>query len=70
MTTISPRHISAVIAEELCAVTTRAAELAEREMIAQGHGAPPAPYVLLVLGSGGRGRSSDPARERRTLIRT
>ena len=38
-------------------MTARAAEIAEAEMIAAGHGPAPADYALLVLGSGGRGES-------------
>lgn len=38
-------------------MTRRAAVLAELAMQAQGHGAPPCRYAVLVLGSGGRGES-------------
>ena len=54
---IDARIISEIISEELCAVTRRAAILAERQMLAEGRGSPPCPYALLVLGSGGRGES-------------
>lgn len=54
---IDARIIAEIVSEELCAVTRRVAILAEREMLAEGRGAPPCPYVLLVLGSGGRGES-------------
>jgi signal-transduction protein with cAMP-binding, CBS, and nucleotidyltransferase domain/DNA polymerase III epsilon subunit-like protein len=50
-------EVAAVIAAEGRAMTARAAELAEAEMKAQGHGSSPAPYAILVLGSGGRGES-------------
>jgi CBS domain-containing protein len=51
------RGICAVISAELCALTRRAAELAESQMAAEGRGAAPVPYAVLVLGSGGRGES-------------
>jgi DNA polymerase-3 subunit epsilon/CBS domain-containing protein len=51
------RGICAVISAELCALTQRAAELAEERMAAEGKGSPPVPYAVLVLGSGGRGES-------------
>jgi CBS domain-containing protein len=51
------RGVCAVISAELCALTRRAAELAEARMAAEGKGAPPVPYAVLVLGSGGRGES-------------
>jgi DNA polymerase-3 subunit epsilon/CBS domain-containing protein len=54
---LSGREVAAVIAGELRAVTHRAAVIAENRMLDGGHGAPPCPYVLLVLGSGGRGES-------------
>ena len=54
---IDARIISEIVSEELCAVTRRAAILAEREILAAGRGAPPCPYAVLVLGSGGRGES-------------
>ena len=50
-------EIAAVVAEELCALTARAAALAAEAMAAEGRGAPPSAYALLVLGSGGRGES-------------
>lgn len=49
--------ITAVISGEICALTKRAAEMAERRMKAEGKGRPPARYAVLVLGSGGRGES-------------
>ena len=51
------RGICAVISAELCALTRRAAALAEARMAAEGKGGPPVPYAVLVLGSGGRGES-------------
>lgn len=54
---IDARIVSEIISEELCAITRRTAVLAEQAMLADGHGAPPCPYSVLVLGSGGRGES-------------
>ncbi len=54
---VSGRDIAAVISRELGALTRRAGVLAERRMQAEGQGAPPCPYALCVLGSGGRGES-------------
>lgn len=54
---LSGREISAVISRELGAMTHRAAVLAEERMRDAGHGAPPCPYALAVLGSAGRGES-------------
>lgn len=54
---VEPRQIAAVISGEMCAVTRKAAILAERRMAADGAGPPPVAYALLVLGSGGRGES-------------
>lgn len=49
--------IAEIVSEELRAMTRRAAILAEAEMAADGKGAAPCAYALLVLGSGGRGES-------------
>ena len=54
---VDPRDIGAVISRELCALTRRACEVAEDEMLEGGSGPPPTPYAFLVLGSGGRGES-------------
>jgi len=54
---VDPRTVAAVISTELCALTRRAAELGKQRLAAEGLGAPPVPYALLVLGSGGRGES-------------
>jgi CBS domain-containing protein len=54
---VEPRAIAAVISTEICAMTRRAAELAEEAMFADGKGPPPCPYAVMVLGSGGRGES-------------
>jgi DNA polymerase-3 subunit epsilon/CBS domain-containing protein len=54
---LDARRVAAIISAEGRAMTARAAELAERIMVAEGRGAAPASYCLLVLGSGGRGES-------------
>ncbi|MCO5146462.1 MAG: DUF294 nucleotidyltransferase-like domain-containing protein [Aquamicrobium sp.] len=54
---IDPRIVAEIVSEELRALTRRAAVLAEQAMRAEGHGAAPCPYAVLVLGSGGRGES-------------
>ncbi len=54
---ISALKIAGVISQVLRDTTARAAELAEAELAEAGWGGPPAPYALLVLGSGGRGES-------------
>ena len=54
---LDAREAASVISAEGRAMTARAAEIAEAEMIAAGHGPAPADYALLVLGSGGRGES-------------
>jgi DNA polymerase-3 subunit epsilon/CBS domain-containing protein len=54
---VDPRDVAAVISRELCALTRRAAEIAERDMGREGLGPAPVPYALLVLGSAGRGES-------------
>ncbi|MGE0231100.1 MAG: DUF294 nucleotidyltransferase-like domain-containing protein [Flavobacteriaceae bacterium] len=50
-------EVAGIVSRELGAITRRAAELAEAAMKADGKGAAPVPYALLVLGSGGRGES-------------
>ena len=54
---LDARQVAAIISAEGRAITARAAELAERIMVEDGRGPAPAPYCLLVLGSGGRGES-------------
>ncbi|HET8727817.1 MAG TPA: DUF294 nucleotidyltransferase-like domain-containing protein, partial [Alphaproteobacteria bacterium] len=53
---VAPLDVAAVISEVMRAMTGRAAELAQAEMAARGEGAP-APFCVLILGSGGRGES-------------
>jgi DNA polymerase-3 subunit epsilon/CBS domain-containing protein len=54
---VGGRDIAAVISRELGAATRAAAVIAERRMHDAGHGAPPCPYAVAVLGSAGRGES-------------
>jgi len=53
---VDARQVAAVISAEVCAMTRRAAELAEAALAAEGQAAP-APYCVMVLGSAGRGES-------------
>jgi DNA polymerase-3 subunit epsilon/CBS domain-containing protein len=54
---IEARTVAEIVSEEACAMTRRAAVLAERTMEAAGRGGPPCAYAMLVLGSAGRGES-------------
>jgi len=54
---IEAREIAAIVSCELRALTRRACQLAEAEMMQRGQGGPPAAYAMMVLGSGGRGES-------------
>ena len=54
---LTGRDVAAIVSRQLGAMTRRAAVLAERQMQADGHGAPPQPYAFVVLGSAGRGES-------------
>lgn len=54
---IDARLVCRVVSEEIRAMTRQSAILAERAMDEAGLGPPPAPYAVLVLGSGGRGES-------------
>lgn len=54
---VSAPECAGVIAREIGALTRRAAIEAEKRLAERGLGAPPAPYAVLVLGSGGRGES-------------
>jgi CBS domain-containing protein len=50
-------EVAAVISRELCALTGRAAQIAEERLRTEGLGPPPCPYAVAVLGSAGRGES-------------
>ncbi len=54
---VEARNVAEIVSEELRTTTRRAAQLSEAEMVSDGRGAPPCPYCLMVLGSGGRGES-------------
>jgi DNA polymerase-3 subunit epsilon/CBS domain-containing protein len=54
---VGPLTICSVVSAEICAMTRRAAELAEDALRQEGLGSPPVPYAVLVLGSAGRGES-------------
>lgn len=54
---VDARLVAATLSAEIQAITRRAAELAEKEMEADGSGPPPLAYAVLVLGSAGRGES-------------
>ncbi len=54
---VDVRDIAAIISRELCALTRRAVEIAERNMSEAGLGEAPCDYAMLVLGSAGRGES-------------
>jgi DNA polymerase-3 subunit epsilon/CBS domain-containing protein len=54
---VEPGTISAVVSAEICAMTRRAAELAQRRMLDRGMGLPPVAHAVIVLGSAGRGES-------------
>jgi CBS domain-containing protein len=66
----SAPKIATVISATLRDTTQRAAELAEAAMAADGWGAPPARYALLVLGSGGRGESLLAADQDNAIVHT
>ena len=54
---VGAMNAAAVISQVYCDMTRRAAELAVAAMTADGKGEAPAPWAMLVLGSGGRGES-------------
>lgn len=54
---VSAIDVARVVSSELRMLTARAADLALLQLQAQGKGAAPAPWCLLVLGSAGRGES-------------
>ncbi len=54
---VDPRHIAAIVSQELCGLTRRVTQLAVKRMADEGKGPPPCAYAMLVLGSAGRGES-------------
>ena len=54
---VGAMNAAAVISQVYCDMTRRATELAVAAMAEAGRGEPPAPWAMLVLGSGGRGES-------------
>ncbi|HTO81165.1 MAG TPA: DUF294 nucleotidyltransferase-like domain-containing protein [Methylomirabilota bacterium] len=54
---VDVENITQVISAEICALTARAARIAEQRMATAGKGTPPVAYAVMVLGSGGRGES-------------
>ena len=54
---LSGREVAEVISGELGALSRQAAVIAERILRTGGHGDPPVPYAMVVLGSAGRGES-------------
>lgn len=54
---VDSRLVAAIISAEICAMTAVAARFAEQRVAEAGHGAPPVPYCVMVLGSAGRGES-------------
>lgn len=54
---LDARAVAGIITAESRAMTARAAEISEKELLAAGLGPPPADFAVLVLGSGGRGES-------------
>ena len=54
---LDARGVCAVISTELCNLTRRVTQISEIRMEEAGLGKPPAPYAVMVLGSGGRGES-------------
>ncbi len=54
---VPARNVAEVISRELGALTGRAGLIAQSRMIAEGHGDPPCPYAIAILGSAGRGES-------------
>jgi CBS domain-containing protein len=61
-------EVARVVSNEIQGMTARAAEIMAARMQDQGRGAPPAPWCLLVLGSGGRGESLLSADQDNALI--
>ena len=62
------KAVARVVSRELRSVTARAADIAAQRLQSEGKGAAPAPWSLLVLGSGGRGESLLSADQDNALI--
>jgi CBS domain-containing protein len=54
---LSGHQIAALVSHQLCALTQRAAMLAQERMDRAGQGGPPCAFAFAVLGSAGRGES-------------
>jgi DNA polymerase-3 subunit epsilon/CBS domain-containing protein len=65
---VGPVTVCGVVSAEICAMSRRAAELAEERMREEGLGPPPVPYAVLVLGSAGRGESQLAADQDNAII--
>jgi CBS domain-containing protein len=52
-----PRDVAAIIAAEICGLTSRCARMAKQQLVDAGRPRPRCRYAILVLGSGGRGES-------------
>jgi len=61
-------EIARVVSNELCIVSARAAKITLDQLAAAGRGPAPAPWCLLVLGSGGRSESLLSAAQDNALI--
>jgi CBS domain-containing protein len=62
------KAVARVVSRELRSVTARAADIAADRLESEGKGLAPAPWCLLVLGSGGRGESLLSADQDNALI--
>ena len=65
---VDPENITQVISAEICALTARAAHIAEQQLSAAGKGTAPVNYAVMVLGSGGRGESTLSADQDNALV--
>jgi signal-transduction protein with cAMP-binding, CBS, and nucleotidyltransferase domain len=65
---VHPLDVTSVISALLCDITARAADLASVTMEADGWGPAPAPWCVMVLGSGGRGESAMKADQDNAIV--
>jgi signal-transduction protein with cAMP-binding, CBS, and nucleotidyltransferase domain len=65
---LHPLDVTAVVSAVLRDITARAAEIAERTMVNDGWGSAPAPWCVMVLGSGGRGEAALSADQDNAII--